>query len=141
MAAAPAFAGNGEGGGAGEGPHAGGDAGDSGDTPRGWLTPVAHAFARDEVQLILQHPGAEELKLAAGVVTAYDALHHRVTYTTNTLPGSSGSPSPPRGDGSAPASCPRSTTPRCSTTPSGWGSPSRLTTSCGGVRPPETTND
>jgi hypothetical protein len=59
---------------------------------RGWLAPVAHAFARDEVQLILQHPGAEELKLAAGVVTAFDPLHQRVTYTTNTMPGSSGSP-------------------------------------------------
>lgn len=65
--------------------------GDGGAT-RGWLEPTPHEFKINEIQLILQHPRAAELKLGAGVVTAVDALHQRVTYTTNTLPGSSGAP-------------------------------------------------
>ena len=64
----------------------------AGGATRGWLEPAPHEFRINEIQLILQHPGAAELKLGAGVVTAVDALHQRVTYTTNTLPGSSGAP-------------------------------------------------
>jgi hypothetical protein len=64
----------------------------AGGQPRGWLAPAPHEFELNEIQLILQHPRAAELKLGAGVVTAVDPLHHRVTYTTNTLPGSSGAP-------------------------------------------------
>jgi S1-C subfamily serine protease len=63
----------------------------SGET-RGWLDYSPHKFAVGEVQLILQHPLAAPLNLSAGVVTALNTLHKRITYTANTAAGSSGSP-------------------------------------------------
>jgi hypothetical protein len=65
--------------------------GESGET-RGWLDYKQHQFVVDEIQLILQHPLAAPLNLSAGVVTAINPLHKRVTYTANTERGSSGSP-------------------------------------------------
>jgi hypothetical protein len=57
---------------------------------RGWLAPVRHRFATGEPLLILQHPGADRLKICVGSVTR--ATPQRVSYTTNTARGSSGSP-------------------------------------------------
>lgn len=60
---------------------------------RGWFTSAPHQFTPGEAQLILQHPGGDPLKLGAGVITGViDYPWPRITYTTNTLPGSSGSP-------------------------------------------------
>jgi hypothetical protein len=59
---------------------------------RGWLDFAPHEFAIGEIQLILQHQAASTLNLSAGTVTAVNNLHKRVTYTANTLGGSSGSP-------------------------------------------------
>ena len=59
---------------------------------RGWLEYRPHKFAVGEVQLILQHQAAASLNLSAGVVTALNTLHKRITYTANTEGGSSGSP-------------------------------------------------
>lgn len=59
---------------------------------RGWLEYSPHKFAVGEVQLILQHQAAAPLNLSAGVVTALNTLHKRITYTANTEGGSSGSP-------------------------------------------------
>ena len=59
---------------------------------RGWLDYNPHKFAVGEVLFILQHPLAAPLNLSAGVVTALNNLHKRITYTANTDLGSSGSP-------------------------------------------------
>lgn len=60
---------------------------------RGWFRPKWHEFTRDEVQLILQHPDGRPLELGIGRVIAVVASPQpRVTYTTNTEKGSSGSP-------------------------------------------------
>jgi hypothetical protein len=45
-----------------------------------------------ELILILQHPQKQPLKLAMGTDSGANANNTRVRYTTNTLPGSSGSP-------------------------------------------------
>lgn len=50
-----------------------------------------HRFEKDEPLLIVEHPLAEPLKLALGVVVA-PTEGSRVTYTVNTDAGSSGSP-------------------------------------------------
>lgn len=59
---------------------------------KNWLKPQAHAFQRDEPLFILQHPNGEPLIVQAGSVAGVDSLLHRITYTTNTAGGSSGSP-------------------------------------------------
>lgn len=59
---------------------------------RGWLSPVAHPFMLGEPLFILQHPEAKPLCLAPGAVTAIAADQHLISYSANTLPGSSGSP-------------------------------------------------
>jgi hypothetical protein len=59
---------------------------------RGWLDYSPHEFVIGEIQLILQHQLAAPLNLSAGIVTAVNNLHKRVTYTANTMGGSSGSP-------------------------------------------------
>jgi hypothetical protein len=59
---------------------------------RGWFKPKTHEFAPDQVQLILQHPGGRPLEVGIGRVTAVVDLPPRVTYSTNTETGSSGSP-------------------------------------------------
>jgi len=61
-----------------------------GATKRGWLVPKPHDHAVGEPLFILQHPNAERLKVSAGIVSAVQP--GRVSYTANTLPGSSGSP-------------------------------------------------
>lgn len=75
-------------------------AGQTGAPPRGWLTPQPHKFAATEPLLIIQHPQLEEgqptepLKFALGIVYEPDPNRDgtRVTYTTNSEPGASGSP-------------------------------------------------
>ena len=59
---------------------------------RGWFKPKRHVFAVDQVQLILQHAEGEPLQIGIGRVSAVVDLPPRVTYTTNTEGGSSGSP-------------------------------------------------
>lgn len=59
---------------------------------RGWLTPLAHSFVVGEPLLILQHPEARPLCFAPGAVTAIAADQQSITYSANTLRGSSGSP-------------------------------------------------
>ncbi len=60
---------------------------------RGWFTSQPHQFTPGEAQLILQHPNGDPLKLGVGVITAaLEIPWPRIAYTTNTLPGSSGSP-------------------------------------------------
>ena len=59
---------------------------------RGYLIPQPHQFRVNEPLFILQHPLAAEIKVGLGFVTAYNPLHKRVTYNTNTEAGSSGSP-------------------------------------------------
>lgn len=67
--------------------------------PRGWLKPSAYAFSGQDPEplFILQHPQIEAgretypLKITVGFVTG-QPTDRRVTYTTNTLKGSSGSP-------------------------------------------------
>ena len=66
--------------------------GQKGAPQRGWLRPVAHEFRPEELILILQHPAEAPLKFAAGSLQSVIAEGKRVTYTANTLPGSSGSP-------------------------------------------------
>lgn len=59
---------------------------------RGWLLPKEYNFQINEIQIILQHPLAQTLKISAGAISQVDNRNHRVTYTANTEPGSSGSP-------------------------------------------------
>jgi hypothetical protein len=59
---------------------------------RGWFKPKAHKFEENQVQLILQHPDGRPLEVGIGRVTAVVDLPPRVTYSTNTERGSSGSP-------------------------------------------------
>jgi len=59
---------------------------------RGWFRPKRHQFGRDQLHLILQHASGGPLQLGIGQVTAVVDLPPRVTYSTNTEPGSSGSP-------------------------------------------------
>jgi hypothetical protein len=66
--------------------------GQQGAPQRGWLKPAAHAFEVGEPILILQHPQAAPLKFTPGSLKSVIAGGQRVTYTANTLPGSSGSP-------------------------------------------------
>jgi hypothetical protein len=63
-------------------------------TTRGWLQPQAHEFLAGEPLFILQHPSGEPLKVAFDRVLQIPAgpRINRVTYRTNTEPGSSGSP-------------------------------------------------
>lgn len=62
------------------------------DRKRGWFKPKRHRFAPNQVQLILQHPNGRPLELGIGQVSSVVDLPPRVTYNTNTEPGSSGSP-------------------------------------------------
>jgi hypothetical protein len=66
------------------------------DNPRGWIkfTQAELPFNADDPMLILQHPRGTYLKLAieTSPSLAYDTNHTRLRYTTNTEPGSSGSP-------------------------------------------------
>lgn len=59
---------------------------------RGWFRPKRHQFGRDQVLLILQHALGGPLQLGIGQVTAVSVQHPRIFYSTNTEPGSSGSP-------------------------------------------------
>lgn len=59
--------------------------------PREVISPSAHSFSENEPLVILQHPVAEPLKLAFGVVVK-PVDGDGVTYTVNTEGGSSGSP-------------------------------------------------
>jgi len=63
---------------------------------RGWITipQDAYAFPPQSALSILQHPAGEPLKLALDfdAVLTVNANRTRVRYTTNTAPGSSGSP-------------------------------------------------
>jgi len=71
-----------------------------GSGPRGWLRPVPHRFEHGEDLYIIQHPQFQENKpteplkvvLAPNSVDSENADRTRVTYATNTEPGSSGSP-------------------------------------------------
>jgi hypothetical protein len=65
---------------------------DGGPATRAWLSPAKHAFTVGEPFFILQHPDADRLKIGVGAVSELQARPPRVRYTTNTLPGSSGSP-------------------------------------------------
>jgi hypothetical protein len=60
-------------------------------TDRGFLTGEDHVFAPGDPVMILQHSGAEPLKLAIGSVIG-TAAAGRVTYKANTETGSSGAP-------------------------------------------------
>lgn len=60
---------------------------------RSWLVPSKRGVGEREPFLVLQHPQGEPLKLGVGSVTSVTgATRPRVTYTTNTSGGSSGSP-------------------------------------------------
>ncbi len=59
---------------------------------RGWLVPKKHHFVVNEPCFILQHPDAQRMKVCAGAISAVALTERKVFYTTNTLPGSSGSP-------------------------------------------------
>jgi S1-C subfamily serine protease len=59
---------------------------------RGWLTPKNYVFQVNEIQIILQHPLAQPMKIGAGIVSQIDNQNHRITYTVHTEIGSSGSP-------------------------------------------------
>jgi len=54
--------------------------------------PAPVAYNQGDIYLILQHPLGHEIKLSAGVFDRIDRDSHRVSYTANTEPGSSGSP-------------------------------------------------
>jgi hypothetical protein len=60
--------------------------------PRGWIAPKAREFSVGEPLIVLQHPGGAPLKLAIGSVTEIRTQQARIIYSTNTSPGSSGSP-------------------------------------------------
>jgi V8-like Glu-specific endopeptidase len=59
---------------------------------RGWLLPTAHQFEVGEPLFIIQHPAAAPLCFTPGTVTAIMADLPYISYSANTLPGSSGSP-------------------------------------------------
>lgn len=67
-----------------------------GSSKRGWvkLSGQDHLFAANSPLLILQHPKGDPLKLAfeTNAILCMNANKTRVTYRTNTEPGSSGSP-------------------------------------------------
>jgi hypothetical protein len=75
-------------------------AGQTGAPARKWLTPKEHSFAPKEPLLIIQHPQLEQKQLTAPLQFALgivddpnpDLEGTRVTYTTNTNMGASGSP-------------------------------------------------
>ena len=54
--------------------------------------PKAHSFAQGDIYLILHHPLGTAMKMSVGVFVSYDASRERISYTTNTEAGSSGSP-------------------------------------------------
>ena len=53
---------------------------------------LEHDFVKDEAIFILQHPNRQPLKVAAGFLADVNSWVDRIAYTTNTEPGSSGSP-------------------------------------------------
>jgi Trypsin-like peptidase domain/Effector-associated domain 1 len=59
---------------------------------RGRFAPKDHRFEIDQIQLILQHAKGDPLQIGIGRVTAVLPRPERVVYSTNTEPGSSGSP-------------------------------------------------
>jgi hypothetical protein len=64
---------------------------------RGWITLPSDApmpFVPNTPLFIVQHPQAKPIKLSldTSAITVVNALRNRVRYTTNTEPGSSGSP-------------------------------------------------
>jgi hypothetical protein len=71
---------------------AGDEALDGGASKREWLSLKSHTFTIGEPFFILQHPNAERLKLGVGAVSEIASSPPRVRYTSNTMPGSSGSP-------------------------------------------------
>lgn len=60
--------------------------------PAGWLKANGRLPETQDPLIILQHPNADPLKVAVGVVTDANNLFRRLAYNTNTAPGSSGSP-------------------------------------------------
>jgi hypothetical protein len=62
--------------------------------PRGWIDLPAEPrdVVLDEPLFIVQHPTGGPLKLALDKVTGWNLNRTRIRYTTNTEPGSSGSP-------------------------------------------------
>jgi hypothetical protein len=67
-------------------------AGQHGAPIRNWLKPFAYDFQVGEPLLIIQHPDANPLKFAVGIVKDTKASASRIKHTANTLGGSSGSP-------------------------------------------------
>lgn len=59
---------------------------------RGWLIPISQTFEIGEPLLIIQHPKGAPLKITTGSVSKVTANQNRITYSANTLKGSSGSP-------------------------------------------------
>jgi hypothetical protein len=59
---------------------------------RGNLVPHPYEFLPDYPLFILQHPNGQPLTVQVGTILSTDSLHKQVNYTTNTAPGSSGSP-------------------------------------------------
>jgi V8-like Glu-specific endopeptidase len=61
---------------------------------RGWFTPSAqeHTFVQDELIVVLQYPERQPMKVAMDSLLTINANRTRITYRTNTEPGSSGSP-------------------------------------------------
>jgi len=59
---------------------------------RGWLVPMASKLEVGEPLFIIQHPQAAPLCFTPGSITAIASNQKYVSYSANTLPGSSGSP-------------------------------------------------
>jgi hypothetical protein len=55
-------------------------------------TPKPYEFSDGDVYFIVQHPEGEPMKIGGGTMIGLNSAQQRVNYTTNTKPGSSGSP-------------------------------------------------
>lgn len=55
-------------------------------------TPTPYEFSKGDVYFIVQHPEGATMKIGSGTMVGLNSAQQRVNYTTNTKPGSSGSP-------------------------------------------------
>lgn len=55
-------------------------------------TPKPYDFSNGDIYFIVQHPEGDPMKVGGGTMIGFNTAQQRVNYTTNTMPGSSGSP-------------------------------------------------